>query len=183
MAWPERVLGPKQKPSVRDPCREHENGEYCHSYRADGSDVDASGERYKHGALTALFRCFPPRTAWLAISVRRRPVPIGAIPSYRDDAGEADAQYVIPIARQRASISESFGAHASGLPRFSGRTLVSSPSELGCAEPCVGHSNNDFESMSLPSFFVRQSDAKTNSRPDLMASRHCIFASAAQLVF
>src|ERR1700758_2777340 len=75
MAWPERVLGPKQKPSVRDPSREYENGEYCHSYRADGSDVDASGERYKHGALTALFGRFPPRTALLAISVRRRPVP------------------------------------------------------------------------------------------------------------
>src|ERR1700732_1289509 len=27
MAWPERVLGPKQKLSVCDPCREHESGE------------------------------------------------------------------------------------------------------------------------------------------------------------
>jgi len=27
MAWPGRVLGPEQKLSVCDPCREHENGE------------------------------------------------------------------------------------------------------------------------------------------------------------
>src|SRR5260370_27833773 len=27
MAWPEPVLGPKQKLSVCDPCREHESGE------------------------------------------------------------------------------------------------------------------------------------------------------------
>jgi hypothetical protein len=34
MAWPEPVLRPKQKLSVCDPCREHENGEYSRCYRA-----------------------------------------------------------------------------------------------------------------------------------------------------
>jgi hypothetical protein len=38
------------------------------------------------------------------------------------------------------------------LPSFSGRTLVSSPSEFGCAEACAGHSNNDFENAGLPSY-------------------------------
>ena len=32
------------------------------------------------------------------------------------------------------------------------------------------------------SIFIRQSDARTNTRADLMASRRCIFASPAQLV-
>ena len=52
MAWPERMVGPKQKLSVCDPCREHENGEYCHCYRADGSDVDASGR-----GIADMLRC------------------------------------------------------------------------------------------------------------------------------
>ena len=57
MAWPECVLGQKQKLSVCGPCREHDNGGYRHCHRADGSDVDASGES-RHGAFTALFRRF-----------------------------------------------------------------------------------------------------------------------------
>ena len=34
LAWPERVLGSKQKLSVCDPRRDHENGEYSRCYRA-----------------------------------------------------------------------------------------------------------------------------------------------------
>ena len=34
LAWPERVLGSKQKLSVCDPRREHENGEYSRCYCA-----------------------------------------------------------------------------------------------------------------------------------------------------
>src|SRR5229473_1271302 len=89
MAWPERVLGPKQKLSVCDPCREHENGEYCHCYRANRSDVDASGERCRHGALTTLFRRFLRAAHCWKFLCGHRPVSIGAIPSFRDDAGEA----------------------------------------------------------------------------------------------
>jgi len=71
---------------------------------------------------------------------------------------------------------------SSGLPGFSGQNTCNSPSEFGCAEACAGPSNNDFESMCsafVPAFFVRQSDARTNTRADLMASRHCIVASPA----
>jgi hypothetical protein len=38
------------------------------------------------------------------------------------------------------------------LPNFSGRTLPNSSSEFGRAEACAGHSNNDLESMGLPSY-------------------------------
>jgi hypothetical protein len=34
LAWPECVLGSKQKLSVCDPRRDHENGEYSRCYRA-----------------------------------------------------------------------------------------------------------------------------------------------------
>ena len=52
-------------------------------------------------------------------------------------------------------MSESFGAHAcesNGLPGSSVTTLVTSLLEPGCADASLGHSNNDFESMGLPSY-------------------------------
>jgi hypothetical protein len=68
------------------------------------------------------------------------------------------------------------------LPGFSGRTLVNSPSEFGCAEACAGHSNNDFESMGLPSYqHFRPSIRRQDQYPcgfDGIAALHFCFACA-----
>lgn len=97
------------------------------------------------------------------------------------------------MARHRASkLSESFGAHACesmGLPDFSGRTLLGSPSEFGlvdacfvCAEARAGHSNSDFESVDLPSNqhfrpSIRRQDQYPCGLGLVLA--HCCFACAA----
>jgi hypothetical protein len=61
------------------------------------------------GALAALFKRFlQAQHCW---QFRRGSV-LGAIPSLHDDAGEADAQYVIPIARHRVSKYPSYRASA-----------------------------------------------------------------------
>jgi hypothetical protein len=68
------------------------------------------------------------------------------------------------------------------LPDLSGRTLVGSPSEFGCAEACAGHSNNDFESMGLPSYqHFRPSIRRQDQYPcgsDGIAALHFCFACA-----
>jgi hypothetical protein len=68
------------------------------------------------------------------------------------------------------------------LPGFSGTTLVSSPSEFGCAEACAGHSNNDFESMGLPSYqHFLPSMTRQDQYPrgfDGIAALHFCFACA-----
>src|SRR5215831_393779 len=48
-AWPKRVLGPKPKLSVCDLRREIENGECRDCYHADGPDLDAPGDKCRHG--------------------------------------------------------------------------------------------------------------------------------------
>jgi hypothetical protein len=93
---------------------------------------------------------------------------------------------LIRHARHRVSkVSESFGTHAcesDGLPGFSGRTLVSSPPEFGWPEASAGHSNNDFESMGLPSYqHFRPSIRRQDQYPcgfDGIAAVHFCFAHA-----
>jgi hypothetical protein len=71
------------------------------------------------------------------------------------------------------------------LPGFSARTLVSSPSEFGRAEACAGHSNNDFESMGLPSYqHFRPSIRRQDQYPcgfDGIAPLHFCFACAVDI--
>jgi hypothetical protein len=60
--------------------------------------------------------------------------------------------------------------------------LASSLLESGCAEACAGHSNNDFESMGLPSYqhfrpSMRRQDQYTCEFGDISAL-HCCFACA-----
>jgi hypothetical protein len=123
--------------------------------------------------------------------VRTSPASTGAIPSFRDDAGEADVYSLIKIARHRVSkVSESSGAHAcesNGLLGFSGKTLVSSllessRSEFGRAEASAGHSNNDFASMGLPSYqHFRPSITRQDQCPcgfDDIVALHFCFACA-----
>jgi len=68
------------------------------------------------------------------------------------------------------------------LPGFSGGTLAGSRSEFGCAEACVGHSNEDFESMGLPSYqHFRPSIRRQDQYPcgsDGIAALHFCFACA-----
>ena len=60
--------------------------------------------------------------------------------------------------------------------------LESSRSEFGCAEACAGHSNNDFESMGLPSYqHFRPSITRQDQCPcgfDDIAALHFCFACA-----
>jgi hypothetical protein len=62
-------------------------------------------------------------------------------------------------------------------------TLASSAfEESGCAEVCAGHSNNDFESIGLPSYqHFRPSTRRQDQYPcegDGIAALHCCFACA-----
>jgi hypothetical protein len=54
--------------------------------------------------------------------------------------------------------------------------------ESGCAEACAGHSNNDFESIGLPSYqHFRPSTRRQDQYPcegDGIAALHCCFACA-----
>jgi len=71
-----------------------------------------------------------------------------------------NAYCIFTLSRHRASkVSESFSARAcesNGLPGFSVTTLVISRLETGCADASLGHSNNDFEIMGLPSYQHRR---------------------------
>jgi hypothetical protein len=75
--------------------------------------------------------------------------------AYRTSS-RGNASCIFTLSRHRASkVSESFSARAcesNGLPGFSVATLVISRLETGCADASLGHSNNDFESMGLPSY-------------------------------
>src|SRR5882762_2563752 len=88
------------------------------------------------------------------------------------------------LARHRASkVSESSGAHACESNGLSGlSTLVSSPLESGCVDASLGHSNNDFESMGLPSYqHFRPSTSRQDQYTcgfDGFAALHCCFACA-----
>jgi len=55
IAPPRPVLGPKRELGMCDAYRKYENGKCCHYRRADGSHIDVSGDRWRHGSLTALF--------------------------------------------------------------------------------------------------------------------------------
>jgi hypothetical protein len=60
--------------------------------------------------------------------------------------------------------------------------LESSLPEFGCAEACAGHSNNDFESMGLPSYqhfrpSIRRQDQYSCGFDDIEALHFC-FACA-----
>ena len=79
------AVGPKRKLSVCDPCRKHENGEH-RRHRTDGSDVNASE---RSADVVRSPHCLGGRI--LAIPLRTSPGSKGAIPSFRDDVGEADA--------------------------------------------------------------------------------------------
>ena len=52
---PRPVWRPKQELGMCGAYRKYENGKCCHYCRADGSHIDASGDRCRHGSLTALF--------------------------------------------------------------------------------------------------------------------------------
>jgi len=66
---------------------------------------------------------------------------------------------------------------------FSGRALVSSRSDFGFAEACVGHSSKDFESAGLPSYqHLLPSIRRHDQYPcgcDGIAALHFCFACAA----
>jgi hypothetical protein len=91
------------------------------------------------------------------------------------------------MARHRASkLSESSGAHAcesNGLLGFSGGTLARSSSDFGFAETRTGHSNDDFESIGLPSYqHFRPSIRRQDQYPcelDGLEPVHFCFACAA----
>ena len=59
---PGPVLGPKQELGVCDPCRKHENGKCGHRCRADGSHIDVSRDRCRHGAHGILQAYCRPRS-------------------------------------------------------------------------------------------------------------------------
>jgi hypothetical protein len=87
---------------------------------------------------------------------------LGARSAYRRDRRRfetfhwGNAYCISTLSRHRASkVSESFSARAcesNGLPGFSVTTREASPLETGSADVTLGHSNNDFESMGLPSY-------------------------------
>jgi hypothetical protein len=86
------------------------------------------------------------------------------------------------MARHRVSkVSKPSGARAcesNGLPDCSGRTLVDSLSELGCAEVRAGHSSNDFETMGLPSYqhflpSIRRQDQYPREFDGIVALHSC----------
>jgi hypothetical protein len=71
------------------------------------------------------------------------------------------------------------------LPGLSGTTLVGSPSEFGGAEACADHSNEDFESMGLPSYqHFLPSIRRQDQYPcgcDGIAALHLCFACAVDI--
>jgi hypothetical protein len=85
-------------------------------------------------------------------------------------------------------VIESVGANvcesceSNGLMDFSVRALAISPLESNCANARAGHSNDDFDSMGLPSYqHLRPSMRRQDQYPcgfDGIAGLHCCFACA-----
>ena len=189
VAWPETVPGPKRKLGVCDPCREHENGD-CHGYRAGRSDVDASGKKCRHEALTALIGRFRAPQCW-QFPRGHRPVL-----SARFGRFETNREKPASFARKRASAS--FRSRATALRKYRYRPAPTRVNPMGCRDCLAGRFQVLDRDSVVPkpasatpamiskalaclrtSIFFRQSDARTNIRADLTASRHCIFASLA----
>jgi hypothetical protein len=82
-------------------------------------------------------------------------------------------------------VIKSVGADAcesNGLPDFSVSALAISPLESSCADASAGHSNDDFDSMGLPSYqHLRPPMRRQDQYPcgfDGIAGLHCCFACA-----